>query len=106
MEMDEHLAVSMVRNLVKNAFLHNVECGKVIIAVSSNRWSVTNTGVSIPLDETSLYERFSKKSGKSSESNGLGLSIVKSIAQLYNLDIRYSFGDNGHCFEVVKKISE
>lgn len=106
MEMDEHLAVSMVQNLVKNAFLHNVECGKVIIAVSSNRWSVTNTGVSIPLDETSLYERFSKKSGKSSESNGLGLSIVKSIAQLYNLDIRYSFGDNGHCFEVVKKISE
>ena len=28
------------------------------------------------------------------------------IVTLYNLDIRYSFGDNGHCFEVVKKISE
>lgn len=102
MEMDEHLALSLVQNLIKNAFLHNEENGYVKVHVATDRWSVTNSGKGEALNETTLFDRFTKNTTKNSESNGLGLSIVKSIAQLYDLDVRYRYSEEGHCFEVSK----
>lgn len=102
MEMDEHLALSLVQNLIKNAFLHNKENGYVKVHVATDRWSVTNSGKGEALNETTLFDRFTKNTTKNSESNGLGLSIVKSIAQLYDLDVRYRYTEEGHCFEVLK----
>lgn len=102
MEMDEHLARSLVQNLIKNAFLHNEENGYVKVYVAADRWSVTNSGKGEALNEATLFDRFAKSSKKNSDSNGLGLSIVKSIAQLYDLDVRYRYTEEGHCFEVSK----
>lgn len=102
MEMDEHLARSLVQNLIKNAFLHNKENGYVKVYVAADRWSVTNSGKGEALNEATLFDRFAKSSTKNSDSNGLGLSIVKSIAQLYDLDVRYLYTEEGHCFEVSK----
>ena len=105
MVMDEYLAQSMVQNLIKNAFLHNIESGVVKVVVSSDKWSVTNTGMNEPLDENRLFERFSKTTTKKSDSNGLGLSIVRSIAQLYSMEVRYKYTEEGHCFEMEKESS-
>ena len=102
MEMDEYLARSLVQNLIKNAFLHNKENGYVKVYVAADRWSVTNSGKGEALNEATLFDRFAKSSTKNSDSNGLGLSIVKSIAQLYDLDVRYRYTEEGHCFEVSK----
>jgi signal transduction histidine kinase len=37
---------------------------------------------------------------QSEKSSGLGLSIVKSIIELYNMDISYSVENGFHCFEI------
>jgi len=102
MEMDEYLARSLVQNLIKNAFLHNKENGYVKVYVAADRWSVTNSGKGEALNEATLFDRFTKNTTKNSDSNGLGLSIVKSIAQLYDLEVRYRYTEEGHCFEVSK----
>lgn len=96
--MNESLAVTMVTNLVKNAFLHTQEGGTVVVAIEKGCMTVSNDG-NEPLDATRLFDRF-YTSGKSG-STGLGLALVKSIADSYNFDVEYSFDRGKHSFTVM-----
>lgn len=95
--MNESLATTMVTNLVKNAFLHTQEGGTVVVAIENECMTVSNGG-SEPLDATRLFDRF-YTSGKSG-STGLGLALVKSIADSYSFVVEYSFKRGKHCFTV------
>ena len=95
--MNESLATTMVTNLVKNAFLHTQEGGTVVVAIENECMTVSNDG-SEPLDATRLFDRF-YTSGKSG-STGLGLALVKSIADSYSFVVEYSFKRGKHCFTV------
>ena len=95
--MNESLATTMITNLIKNAFLHTGEDGTVDISIRKRQLIITNKG-SEPLDSTRLFDRF-YTSGKKG-STGLGLALVKSIANSYNFQIEYLFKDNRHCFIV------
>jgi signal transduction histidine kinase len=46
-----------------------------------------------------LFNRFSK-SNPSEQGNGLGLAIIKKIAELNKWDVSYSFTGNVHSFSV------
>lgn len=96
--MNESLAATMVTNLVKNAFLHTQEGGTVVVAIEKGYMTVSNDG-NEPLDATRLFDRF-YTSGKSG-STGLGLALVKSIADSYNFDVEYSFDRGKHSFTVM-----
>ena len=96
--MNESLAATMVTNLVKNAFLHTQEGGTVVVAIEKGCMTVSNDG-NEPLDATRLFDRF-YTSGKSG-STGLGLALVKSIADSYNFDVEYSFDRGKHSFTVM-----
>ena len=95
--MDEMLAMTMISNLLKNAFVHSPGSGVVEISIFNGVLSVSNSGDEA-LDRERVFDRF-YTSGKTG-STGLGLAIVKSIAEYYCFALDYSFKGDRHCFEI------
>jgi signal transduction histidine kinase len=95
--MDESLATTMITNLLKNAFLHSPEEGTIKVSIEKESLVIANSGNG-ELDRTRLFDRF-YTSGKSG-STGLGLALVKSIADSYRFKIEYSYGDGMHRFVI------
>ncbi|MEV7281449.1 HAMP domain-containing sensor histidine kinase [Streptomyces sp. NPDC093111] len=81
---DPVLLHQLVGNLVQNAVRHNVPGGSVEVATGPDgALTVRNTGPVVPPGETeSLLEPFRRLS-RSGDGAGLGLSIVRSIAQAH-----------------------
>ena len=97
--MNETLAVVLVTNLLKNAFVHNIDKGEIRIVITSSSIRFGNTGNGEPLDGKRIFERFYQ--GKKKEgSTGLGLAIVDAVCRQYQLRVSYSAVDGMHCFEV------
>ncbi|MDD3037661.1 HAMP domain-containing sensor histidine kinase [Bacteroides sp.] len=99
--MNESLAVALLTNLLRNAFVHNVDGGHIRIEITKYNIIFRNTGVDYPLDKEHIFERFyqgSKKEG----STGLGLAIADSICRLQHLKLKYYFEQHEHCFEISK----
>ena len=97
--MNETLAVVLVTNLLKNAFVHNIDKGEIRIVITSSGIRFGNTGSGEPLDGKRIFERFYQ--GKKKEgSTGLGLAIVDAVCRQYQLRVTYSAVDGMHCFEV------
>lgn len=97
--MSESLAAALLTNLLRNAFVHNVNGGQIRIDIDEHRCTFRNTASGEALDSEHIFDRFyqgSKKEG----STGLGLAISDSICRLQHLRLRYYFEDGEHCFEV------
>ena len=85
----------LLYNLIDNAIKYNTDGGKVEVAVSAadtgTTVSVKDTGIGIsPEYQARVFERFfrvDKSRSKASGSTGLGLSIVKHIAQYHHADL-------------------
>lgn len=90
----------LLQNLLKNAFLHNIKEGKVIISIMKNRLSIANTGYQKALDKEKLFHRFYKQSGNP-DTWGLGLAIVHKIAEVSSWDVNYHQGEGFHIFTVL-----
>ena len=106
-EMNEAVAVKsnpvlaeiLISNLFLNAIRHNVSDGQVLVILSNHSLTFSNTGQSQTLVADKLFNRFSK-SNPSEQGNGLGLAIIKKIADQNNWKISYSFANNFHSFSV------
>lgn len=96
-QMNEMLATTLVTNLLKNAFVHNVDGGHICIMFTKDTFRICNTGSPQPLDERKIFEPFFKGS-KQEGSTGLGLSLVDGICKLSGLAVSYAFQDDMHCF--------
>lgn len=97
--MNGTLAVVLITNLLKNAFVHNIYKGKIQIEITSSNIRFGNTGKDEHLDEKHIFERFyqgSKKEG----STGLGLAIVDAICRQSQLSIQYQFVKCWHWFDI------
>lgn len=88
--MNESLASTLLSNLLKNAFIHNIESGSIAISVTGRTLTISNSSESTGLNEATLFNRFEKQTHKK-ESTGLGLAIVKSIISIYGIDIKYEY---------------
>ncbi|MBK9453282.1 MAG: HAMP domain-containing histidine kinase [Bacteroidetes bacterium] len=88
-----------VSNLLLNAIRHNVFQGTVEIQLVKGKLRVTNTGIGEALPQEEVFQRFSKISSKS-KGNGLGLSVVKKIADLNHWQLSYCFEDQKHVFSL------
>lgn len=84
------LATILFTNLIKNALVHNHAGGSVHIRTGNKKVVVENTGDDTPLDTTLLFARFYKKN-PSAASTGLGLAILKAIADLHGYTIQYLY---------------
>jgi signal transduction histidine kinase len=95
--MNESLTSTLINNLLKNSYLHNMKGGTVKISINGDTLTIANSGTEA-LDPSLIFERFYHKGG--SDSTGLGLALVSSIARNYNLAVTYTFTDNMHTFSI------
>jgi signal transduction histidine kinase len=95
LNMNPDLAEIMISNLLGNAIKHNIEDGRVSVTLDKKALVITNTGHTLAFNPDDLFKRF-RKGDVSSDSSGLGLSIVSKIASLYNMEIEYSVDGNLH----------
>lgn len=98
--MNETLAVVLVTNLLKNAYVHNINKGNIRIEITPSGLRFGNTGLGEALDEKCIFERFYQGSKKKEGSTGLGLAIVDAICRQYRWNIRYRFSQDMHWFEL------
>lgn len=99
--MNDSLVSVLVTNLLKNAFVHNVDGGFIHIKINSDAFEISNTGEKA-LDGERIFERFyqgQKKEG----STGLGLALVDSICKSNHLRVVYTYVEGKHVFTVSRQ---
>ena len=96
-EMNEELATVLFNNLIKNAFVHNRENGKINVLLTAKSVSIANTGDKVALNPDEIFKRF-YQGRKKENSSGLGLALVKTISNAYGLNIQYRFDKEMHIF--------
>ncbi len=99
-KMNPVLAELLVSNLIQNAFRHNKNGGTVLVALDDAQLTISNSGTALTISSEDLFVRF-KKNDASMESLGLGLSIVKSIADIYGFKVAYEYKHNMHIFSIL-----
>ncbi len=100
-KMNESLAIVLITNLLKNAYIHNIEKGHIHILLTKHQILFRNSGSPVALDGKRIFERFyqgCKKEG----STGLGLAIAHSICKQYGLILSYIYENREHCFRIEK----
>ena len=103
---DEDLLRILLRNLVDNAIRYTPAGGRVGVAVTGaggkTRLTVSDSGPGIPPAERGrVFERFARLAGQETEGSGLGLSIVRRIAELHGAQVTLKTGDGGRGLAVV-----
>lgn len=83
--IDPVLANMLIINLISNAIKHSPKKGLIEIKIDKNSLGLKNDTL-VPIDSSRIFERF-KKGNDAGNSTGLGLSIVKSIADFSKLKI-------------------
>lgn len=96
--VDVVLCEVLIDNLLKNAIKHNFENGQIIVTTKGQQLVISNTGEKPTEELTNYFKRFYSKS--TNDSLGLGLSIIKKIAEYYHFAISYEFNDNLHVITI------
>jgi signal transduction histidine kinase len=110
MYADQNEMEIILNNLISNAVKYNRDNGRVDIAISEQpdgriKISVTDTGIGISREDAARlfndFVRIKNSSTRNILGSGLGLSIVKKIAYLYNGHVTVeSEPGQGSCFTV------
>lgn len=98
-KMNETLALVLVNNLIKNAYIHNFKEGQVRITITSDSIRIANTAQTGALNPEYIFRRF-YQGVKKDGSAGLGLSLVDSVCRYYTMRIGYAFDEEMHHFEI------
>ena len=99
LNINPYLCSILINNLLQNAVRHNFKKGFIEIDISQNKFSISNSGKAISIDNSIIFERFQKISNLD-ESTGLGLAIVKEIITSNKYSIHYKYKVNKHVFEI------
>ncbi|HXU28420.1 MAG TPA: HAMP domain-containing sensor histidine kinase [Bacteroidia bacterium] len=90
----------LLANLLQNAIRHNFKNGTIDVKITNRTLTISNTGDELKIKPTELFERFKKDTTKQ-ESLGIGLAIVKSITDVYNINVTYFYEEKHHVFQLV-----
>lgn len=103
---DQELLQQMLSNLLENAIEHSRDAAQVVVELERSahgpvlRIGDNGPGIS-PTDRAQLFERFYRgDQSRMTPGNGLGLSLVKAIAELHGAGIALLDGADGAVFEV------
>jgi signal transduction histidine kinase len=89
---DEVRLYDLIHNLIDNAIKYTSDHGKITVAVDlieqKIRLTVEDNGIGIPKeDQSMIYERFYRGDNVNTAGAGVGLAIVKDIADLHQATI-------------------
>jgi signal transduction histidine kinase len=97
--IDPYLLDVLLSNLLKNALSHNFPNGQIKVVLQTHHLTLSNTGCALNFPEEQLFDRFRRNTDKPN-SLGLGLSIVRKICDMNQIDIRYCYEQDRHMFEL------
>jgi signal transduction histidine kinase len=97
--MNETLAEILISNLISNSIRYSKEGSEILVEIHKNAIRISNPGEAFSVDPDQLFQRFFKISN-SSESLGIGLSLAKTIAESYQLQLGYSYKNSMHQFTI------
>lgn len=89
----------IVSNLLSNALRHSDPDSTIEIEIDNSSLRISNQAPPMKLKPEQLFQRFSKNE-TSSESTGLGLSLIKTATDSLNWHIQYSYQSGSHTFEI------
>lgn len=99
--IDPILADILVSNLIGNAIRHNIEGDKIEILLEIKALTIKNRSKKgISLDKNKIFQRFFKDNTESN-SFGLGLALVKQIANNQKWKTDYHFENKWHIFKII-----
>ena len=97
--MDQGLADLMIGNQLKNAIVHNLDGGSIVLETGPGILMIRNDGPPLGFGQEELFTRFVRNSRRAG-SFGLGLSLVKKVCEVYGFEIKYSSDNQQHTFTV------
>ncbi|MCF8239812.1 MAG: HAMP domain-containing histidine kinase [Melioribacteraceae bacterium] len=89
----------IIRNLINNSINYSHPGSEIVITTNDDSLQISNYGDPLPFEEDKLFERF-QSNGKTSNSLGLGLALIKKICELNQLKIEYSYSGGMHNFKI------
>ena len=101
---------TLLRNLIDNAVRYTDEGGRVDVTVEDGgsatapraQLTVTDSGPGIPPEERArVFDRFYRRAGTTPPGSGLGLSIVKAIADAHGAVLTLTSGAEGRGLRVI-----
>lgn len=106
-ERDLH---TLLRNLVDNAIRHTPEGGRVDLGVRTTAGavvlSVRDTGPGIaPEERERVFDPFYRVPGSGPIGSGLGLSIVRAVAERIGASVRLDYSDAAQCTGLAVEVS-
>ena len=99
LQMNPLLADMMIMNLISNAIKHNIPNGNFFITQTDKVLTFENSGPPLNFNTDYMFERFAKDR-LNPDSLGLGLYIVKKIAENSDVKIEYHYENNDHIFNL------
>lgn len=97
--INKSLAEILISNLLSNAIRYTNAGNEIKINISNTQFIISNPGKPFSVPPEKLFQRFFKLSS-SSKSLGIGLSLVKTIADVHDLKITYFYNNSSHSFEL------
>jgi len=97
--MDQGLADLLVANLLKNAIVHNIEGGRIILETGPHYVAILNDGPPLGFNQEELFTRFVRNTQRTG-TLGLGLSLVKKVCETYKFHISYLYENQRHKFKI------
>lgn len=84
----------LIRNLIDNALHYTPEGGAVYVRLTNEKLTVEDSGPGVTKEHLArMGERFYRPPGQKKIGSGLGISIVKQIAELHRLKVAFRNGE-------------
>ncbi|MCB2195114.1 MAG: HAMP domain-containing histidine kinase [Bacteroidetes bacterium] len=97
--IDPFLFDIILKNLLRNAIRYASHDGPIKIETKEDSLTISNYGDKLKVKNQKIFERF-YTSDNSNKSLGLGLSLVKRICDISQLQVDYQYLDNQHKFTI------
>jgi two-component system sensor histidine kinase QseC len=98
---DEALLATLVRNLVDNALRYSPPRSLVAVRFTADSLVIEDQGTGLAeADLARLGDRFYRPAGQAQSGSGLGISIVRRVAELHGLDVRFENRGDGRGLRV------
>jgi two-component system sensor histidine kinase QseC len=98
---DEALLATLVRNLVDNALRYSPPRSLIAVRLPADSLVIEDQGTGLAeADLARLGDRFYRPAGQAQSGSGLGISIVRRVAELHGLDVRFENRGDGRGLRV------